>query len=75
MMSWWLRPLLLLAGLSWPAAAAADGRRSSRRPSEEVRERTSRGLVPQLLPNYTEPSLPPPGEVGCNYAFMACAYR
>jgi hypothetical protein len=31
--------------------------------------------VPQLLPNYTEPSLPPPGEVGCNYAFMACAYR
>jgi len=38
-------------------------------------ERSSRGLVPQLLANYTAPSLPPAHEVGCNHATMACAYR
>ena len=68
-------PLLLC----W--AEVVSGRRARRPPATEggdggtVRERTSRGLVPQLLPNYTEPELPPPGEVGCNYAFMSCAYR
>lgn len=39
------------------------------------RLRSSRGLVPQLLPNYTEPELPLAADVGCNYAFMSCAYR
>jgi len=39
------------------------------------RERSSRGLVPQLLANYSAPSLPPAHEVGCNQATMACAYR
>ena len=38
-------------------------------------ERSSRGLVPQLMANYTAPSLPPAHEVGCNHATMACAYR
>ena len=28
-----------------------------------ARERSSRGLVPQLLPNYTEPELPNASEV------------
>jgi len=38
-------------------------------------ERSSRGLVPQLMANYTAPSLPPANEVGCGHATMACAYR
>ena len=38
-------------------------------------ERVFRPLVPQLLPNYTTPSLPPASEVTCNYASLACTYR
>jgi len=33
------------------------------------------GLVPQLLANYTAPSLPPADEVSCNSAYLSCAYR
>ena len=49
--------------------AARRGGRS--RPSD----RTVRNLVPQLLPNYTAPSLPPAHEVGCAEATLACQYR
>lgn len=38
-------------------------------------ERIFRPLVPQLLPNYTTPSLPLASEVTCNYASLACTYR
>jgi len=38
-------------------------------------ERSSRGLVPQLMANYTAPSLPPAHEVDCNHATLACANR
>lgn len=34
-----------------------------------------RGLVPQLLPNYTGPDLPPAESVSCNEARLQCAYR
>ena len=46
-----------------------------RKKKSRNRERSSRGLVPQLMANYTAPSLPPAHEVGCNHATMACAYR
>ena len=48
---------------------------SRRKKKGRNRDRSSRGLVPQLLANYTAPSLPPAHEVGCNHATMACAYR
>ena len=38
-------------------------------------ERIFRPLVPQLLPNYTTPSLPLASDVTCNYASLACNYR
>jgi len=38
-------------------------------------QRIYRPLVPQLLPNYTTPSLPQASEVSCNYASLACNYR
>ena len=39
------------------------------------RDRSSRGLVPQLLANYSTPAPPPAHEVPCNDAYLACAYR
>jgi len=50
-------------------------RRKKPRNRNRSLERSSRGLVPQLLANYTAPSLPPPHEVDCNYATLACANR
>jgi len=41
----------------------------------KYRLRNSRGLVPQLLANYTAPSLPPAEDVACSPALLACAYR
>jgi len=38
-------------------------------------ERIFRPLVPQLLPNYTTPSLPLAREVSCSQASLACTYR
>ena len=38
-------------------------------------QRIYRPLVPQLLPNYTTPSLPQASEVSCSYASLACNYR
>jgi glutamate/tyrosine decarboxylase-like PLP-dependent enzyme len=45
------------------------------KPAHKRQERIFRPLVPQLLPNYTTPSLPPASEVTCNYASLACTYR
>ena len=36
---------------------------------------SSRGLVPQLWPNYTGPAEPPAEEVSCDVARLKCAYR
>ena len=36
---------------------------------------SSRGLVPQLWPNYTGPAEPPAEEVPCDMAKLKCAYR
>ena len=60
--------LYLLSAPYHPSAARvqSDHRRQ---------ERVFRPLVPQLLPNYTTPSLPPASEVTCNYASLACTYR
>ena len=57
---------------------SGGGRRREQRKgssSSLALERSSRGLVPQLLPNYTEPVLPPAEDVSCGMSFVACAYR
>ena len=79
--------LLLLAGA---ALAAEDGTRDRergrqrrkrpraggrRRPEHDPLERSSRGLVPQLLANYSAPSLAPAHTVSCTAATLACAKR
>ena len=38
-------------------------------------ERSSRGLVPQLMANYSSPSLPPADEVECGQASLVCVNR
>jgi len=55
----------------------AERQRSRRleQSSSRVRDRSSRGLVPQLLANYSTPAPPPADEVGCNDAYLTCAYR
>ena len=50
-------------------------RNKSRGRKREGLERSSRGLVPQLLANYSSPSLPPAGEVVCSQASLVCANR
>ena len=79
--------LLLLAGA---ALAAEDGTRDRergrqrrkrpraggrRRPEHDPLERSSRGLVPQLMANYSAPSLAPAHTVSCTAATLACAKR
>ena len=79
--------LLLLAGA---ALAAEDGTRDRergrqrrkrpraggrRRSEHDPLERSSRGLVPQLLANYSAPSLAPAHTVSCSAATLACAKR
>ena len=58
--------LLLLTNL-----ALAQRRKRPRHPLE----RASRGLVPQLMANYSSPSLPPASEVTCGQASLVCANR
>ena len=50
-------------------------RNKSRGRKREGLERSSRGLVPQLMANYSSPSLPPAGEVVCSQASLVCANR
>ena len=47
----------------------------SSRPERRKGTREWRAVVPQLLPNYTTTSLPPPGSVVCSQAWLACSYR
>jgi len=75
-----LQVFLLVVCLAGTTLSGRKGRRRKEQQQEERQfdsalERTSRGLVPQLLPNYTAPVLPNAEDVGCNHAFMACAYR
>jgi len=49
--------------------------KAERQQGRRVRDRTSRGLVPQLYANYSTPAPPPAHEVGCNDAYLSCAYR
>jgi len=50
-------------------------RQDRHRTRQRVRDRTSRGLVPQLWANYTTPTPSPANEVVCNDAYLTCAYR
>ena len=61
--------LLVVVGLQMPRPA------SPVRGDRRDRGRGDRTLVPQLLPNYTAPTLPPPASVGCGPAWLACNYR
>lgn len=56
-------------------AGRRDRPRAQRQRGSRVRDRTSRGLVPQLMANYSTPAPPPAHEVGCNDAYLTCAYR
>ena len=67
--------LLLLLLCSSPAQAQRRKRPRGSRGSDSPLERSSRGLVPQLLANYSSPSPPPAGEVGCSQASLVCANR
>jgi len=59
----------ILTELIGPSASGKVGRRGSRR------EQIFRPLVPQLLPNYSAPALPPASEVSCMMAAVSCNYR
>jgi len=52
-----------------PGESGKVGRRGSRQ------EQIFRPLVPQLLPNYSTPALPPASEVSCMMAAISCNYR
>ena len=64
--------VLLLLLLTLCTSLAQAQRR--KRPRGSL-ERSSRGLVPQLMANYSSPSLPPAGEVVCSQASLVCANR
>ena len=63
------------------ASVAELRKRSKERPGRRRgrggrdKERSSRGLVPQLLANYSAPSLAPAHTVSCSAATLACAKR
>ena len=67
--------LLLLLLCSDLAQAQRRKRPRGSRRSDSPLERSSRGLVPQLLANYSSPSPPPAGEVVCSQASLVCANR
>merc|ERR1719362_1879337 len=50
-------------------------RRNGRGRKRGGRERSSRGLVPQLMANYSGPEVMPAHEVSCSLASLACAQR
>jgi len=66
-----LHTLLLLYTVATLHYIATDKVKTNRRRQDRI----FRPLVPQLLPNYTAPSLPPPNQVSCNHASLACTYR
>ena len=48
---------------------------TSRPERRKEARREFRAVVPQLLPNYTTTTLPPPHSVGCSSAWLSCSYR
>ena len=67
--------LLLLLLCSDLAQAQRRKRPRGSRRSDSPLERSSRGLVPQLMANYSSPSLPPADEVECGQASLVCVNR
>ena len=65
-----LAVLLMLCG-----AVEMGKRRNGRGRRRGGRERSSRGLVPQLMANYSGPEVTPAHEVSCSLASLACAQR
>merc|ERR1719220_1227868 len=65
------RLILLLLSLTTISHTQAVRRKRPRHPLE----RSSRGLVPQLMANYSTPSLPPASDVMCGQATLVCANR
>ena len=65
-----LTVLLMLCG-----AVEMGKRRNGRGRRRGGRERSSRGLVPQLMANYSGPEERPAHEVSCSLASLACAQR
>jgi len=66
--------ILLILSLSH-LAEMRKRRNKSRGRKREGLERSSRGLVPQLMANYSSPSLPPADEVECGQASLVCVNR
>ena len=69
--------VVLLLTLCTSLLAQAQRRKRPRgsRRSDDPLERSSRGLVPQLMANYSSPELPPAGEVVCSQASLVCVNR
>ena len=55
--------------------SVAEFRKRRNKGRRREKERSSRGLVPQLYANYSGPELLPASEVGCGHATLACANR
>ena len=67
--------LTLLVILSLTHLVEMRKRKKSRGRKRTGLERSSRGLVPQLMANYSSPSLPPASDVMCGQASLVCANR
>ena len=75
-MKWILLLVLLVCLLSLAAAGKRRRRKGRRRDRLELqRARMERGLVPQLLSNYSAPVPPPAHTVPCSQATLQCAQR
>ena len=66
--------ILIILSLSH-LAEMRKRRNKSRGRKREGLERSSRGLVPQLMANYSSPVPPPAGEVVCSQASLVCVNR
>ena len=67
--------LHLLIILSLCSMAEFKKRKHGRGRKRGGRERSSRGLVPQLMSNYSGPEMIPARDVSCSMATLACANR
>ena len=67
--------LHLLIILSLSSLAEFKKRKHGRGRKRGGRERSSRGLVPQLMSNYSGPEMIPARDVSCSMATLACANR
>jgi len=64
---------LLICSICVHQINSSSSRRGGGRLSRQ--EQIFRPLVPQMLPNYTAPALPPASEVSCMMAAISCNYR